>query len=54
MGSKYAAEGYCRLAALLHGLSTISLRYANVHGPRQDLLGEGGVIAMCCGRLRQG
>jgi UDP-glucose 4-epimerase len=54
VGSKYAAKGYCRLAALLHGLSTISLRYANVHGPRQDLLGEGGVIAMCCGRLRQG
>ena len=52
--SKYAAEGYCRLAALLHGLSTISLRYANVYGPRQDPLGEGGVIAIFCGRLREG
>jgi UDP-glucose 4-epimerase len=51
--SKYAAEGYCRLAALLHGLSTISLRYANVYGPRQDPLGEGGVIAIFCGRLRE-
>jgi UDP-glucose 4-epimerase len=52
--SKYAAEGYCRLAATLHGLSTISLRYANVYGPRQDPLGEGGVIAIFCGRLREG
>jgi UDP-glucose 4-epimerase len=52
--SKYAAEGYCRLAALLHGLSTISVRYANVYGPRQDPLGEGGVIAIFCGRLREG
>jgi UDP-glucose 4-epimerase len=52
--SKYAAEGYCRLAARLHGLSTVSLRYANVYGPRQDPLGEGGVVAIFCGRLRQG
>jgi UDP-glucose 4-epimerase len=52
--SKYAAEGYCRLAALLHGLSTVSVRYANVYGPRQDPLGEGGVVAIFCGRLRQG
>jgi UDP-glucose 4-epimerase len=52
--AKYAAEGYCALFAALHGLSAISLRYANVYGPRQDPLGEGGVIAIFCGRLAAG
>jgi UDP-glucose 4-epimerase len=52
--SKFAAEGYCELYARLHGLSTINLRYGNVYGPRQDPLGEAGVIAIFCGKLRQG
>ena len=52
--SKYAAEGYCDLFSRLHGLSTVSLRYGNVYGPRQDPLGEAGVIAIFCGRLRAG
>ena len=52
--SKFAAEGYCELYTRLHGLSTISLRLANVYGPRQDPLGEAGVIAMFCGRLMAG
>jgi UDP-glucose 4-epimerase len=52
--AKYAAEGYCQLFAALHGLPAISLRYANVYGPRQDPLGEGGVIAIFCGRLHAG
>jgi UDP-glucose 4-epimerase len=52
--SKLAAEGYCDLYARLHGMSTISLRYGNVYGPRQDPLGEAGVIAIFCGKLRQG
>ena len=52
--SKFAAEGYCALYRRLHGLSTISLRYANVYGPRQDPLGEAGVIAIFCGRLLDG
>jgi UDP-glucose 4-epimerase len=52
--AKYAAEGYCALFAALHGLPAISLRYANVYGPRQDPLGEGGVIAIFCGRLHAG
>ena len=37
-----------------HGLSTVALRYANVYGPRQDPLGEGGVIAIFCGKLAEG
>ena len=52
--SKYAAEGYCALYSRLHGLSTVSLRYSNVFGPRQDPLGEAGVIAIFCGKLREG
>jgi len=52
--SKHAAEGYCALYARLHGLPTTVLRYANVYGPRQDPLGEGGVIAIFCGKLAGG
>lgn len=51
---KFAAEGYCELYARLHGLSTISLRYGNVYGPRQDIHGEAGVVAIFCGRLIEG
>ncbi len=47
--SKYAAEGYCELYSRLHGLPTISLRYGNVYGPRQDVHGEAGVVAIFCG-----
>jgi UDP-glucose 4-epimerase len=32
----------------------VSLRYGNVYGPRQDPLGEAGVIAIFCGRLVEG
>ncbi len=52
--SKFAAEGYCELFRRLHGLSTVSLRYGNVFGPRQDPLGEAGVVAIFCGRLLDG
>jgi UDP-glucose 4-epimerase len=52
--SKFCAEGYCQLFGRLHGVSTISLRYGNVYGPRQDPLGEAGVIAIFCGRLLDG
>jgi UDP-N-acetylglucosamine/UDP-N-acetyl-alpha-D-glucosaminouronate 4-epimerase len=34
--AKLAAEGYTRAFASLHGMRTISLRYFNVFGPRQD------------------
>jgi UDP-glucose 4-epimerase len=52
--SKFCAENYCALFTRLHGLSTISLRYGNVYGPRQDPLGEAGVIAIFCGMLLEG
>jgi UDP-glucose 4-epimerase len=34
--SKLAAEHYCKCFASVYGLETISLRYFNVFGPRQD------------------
>ncbi len=33
---KYVGEQYCRLFHQLYGLDTISLRYFNIFGPRQD------------------
>jgi UDP-glucose 4-epimerase len=52
--SKLGAEGYCALYTRLHGLSTVSLRYGNVYGPRQDVHGEAGVVAIFCGHLIDG
>jgi len=52
--SKLAAEGYLGLYQRLYGLSTVTLRYGNVYGPRQDPLGEAGVIAIFCGCLDAG
>lgn len=34
--AKLAAEGYTRVFASLYGMRTVSLRYFNVFGPRQD------------------
>jgi len=52
--SKFAGEGYLALYERLYGVSTIPLRLGNVYGPRQDPLGEAGVVAIFCGCLREG
>ena len=52
--AKLAAEGYCELYARLHGLSSVSLRYGNVYGPRQNVHGEAGVVAIFCGCVLDG
>ena len=52
--SKHAAEGYCELYSRLHDVATVSLRYGNVYGPRQDVHGEAGVVAIFCGDLVEG
>jgi UDP-glucose 4-epimerase len=52
--SKFAGEGYVALYQRIYGLSGVSLRLSNVYGPRQDPLGEAGVVAIFCGRLRAG
>jgi UDP-glucose 4-epimerase len=52
--SKVAVEQYLDAWQQLHGISTISLRYANVYGPRQDPHGEAGVVAIFCGQIVAG
>jgi len=43
--SKLAGEYYCRLFSNLYSLETVSLRYFNVYGPRQDAASQyAGVI----------
>jgi len=44
--SKYAVELYADVFNQNFGLEYVILRYANVYGPRQDALGEGGVVAI--------
>src|SRR5262249_59543899 len=52
--SKVAVEMYLTAWGPLVGISGISLRYANVYGPRQDPDGEAGVVAIFCRRLLTG
>jgi UDP-glucose 4-epimerase len=52
--AKFAGEGYLGLWNRMHDLSTVSMRFGNVYGPRQDPLGEAGVIAIFCGKLETG
>ena len=52
--AKLSAEGYLRLLGQLDGVKVTALRFANVYGPRQDPLGEGGVIAIYCGAAVDG
>jgi UDP-glucose 4-epimerase len=52
--SKYCAERYVGLFGRLHGLRGATCRLANVYGPRQDPLGEAGVVAIFCGKLQTG
>lgn len=49
--SKLSVEYYLAYYARTHGLDTVTLRYANVYGPRQDPHGEAGVVAIFCQRL---
>ena len=52
--SKFCAERYLGLFGRLHGLRGATCRLGNVYGPRQDPLGEAGVIAIFCGKLQAG
>ena len=52
--SKFCAERYIGWEHRLYGLSGVTLRYGNVYGPRQDPLGEAGVIAIFCGKIATG
>ena len=52
--SKFAAESYVSMYVELHGLSTYTVRLANVYGPRQVPHSEGGVVAIFCERALAG
>lgn len=52
--AKLSVEYYMGYYGRVHGLDTVALRYANVYGPRQDPLGEAGVVAIFCNRLIEG
>ena len=52
--TKRSIEMYLYAYWKLYGLSFTVLRYGNVYGPRQDPLGEAGVIAIFCGKMLKG
>lgn len=49
--SKFSGELYAQKWEELYGLSTLGFRISNVYGPRQDALGEGGVVSIFMNRL---
>ena len=52
--TKLVAEKYLHFYHLQHGLQYVSLRYANVYGPRQDAHGDAGVVAIFSRALLNG
>ncbi|MCD6291291.1 MAG: SDR family oxidoreductase [Anaerolineae bacterium] len=52
--SKHTVEHYLYLYRHNYGLPYVVLRYPNVYGPRQDPLGEAGVVAIFTGLMIQG
>jgi len=52
--SKLAVEHYLACWSALYGIGGLTLRYANVYGPRQNPLGEAGVVAIFAHRLLRG
>lgn len=49
--SKFVVERYLDFCEKSYGIKYVSLRYANVYGPRQNPEGEAGVIAIFCERF---
>jgi len=52
--SKFSIEKYLSYYNKIYGLNYTSLRYSNVYGPRQNPLGEAGVIAIFCNKIITG
>jgi UDP-glucose 4-epimerase len=52
--AKLSSERYLHYYAHAYGIRSVSLRYANVYGPRQDPHGEAGVVAIFSGLLLDG
>ena len=51
---KLAGERYLEFYRQEHGLSSVTLRYGNVYGPRQNPHGEAGVVAIFARNLLRG
>jgi UDP-glucose 4-epimerase len=52
--AKLAIDQYLFFYRQVHGIRAVSLRYANVYGPRQRKDGEAGVVAIFAGALLSG
>ncbi len=52
--AKATGELYLHYYRIVHGVDTVALRYGNVYGPRQDPLGEAGVVAIFAAKLLAG
>jgi UDP-glucose 4-epimerase len=52
--SKFCAERYIGLYGRLFDLKGATVRLGNVYGPRQDPMGEAGVVAIFCGKVQAG
>lgn len=52
--SKLCGEHYLSYYHRLSGIQVVSLRYANVYGPRQDPEGEAGVVAIFIQKMLRG
>ncbi len=51
---KLLGEHYLRFYGAQHGLEWTALRYSNVYGPRQNPLGEAGVVAIFMSKVMAG
>jgi UDP-glucose 4-epimerase len=52
--AKLTTEQYLHYYRVVHGIEYVSLRYANVYGPRQNPEGEAGVVAIFIRRMLRG
>jgi UDP-glucose 4-epimerase len=52
--AKLATESYLYYFYKVYGLDYIALSYGNIYGPRQDPLGEAGVVAIFSRKLLEG
>jgi UDP-glucose 4-epimerase len=52
--SKHTVEHYLYMYQVNYGVNYTVLRYPNVYGPRQDPLGEAGVVAIFTGQMLDG
>jgi UDP-glucose 4-epimerase len=52
--AKLSIDQYLGFFRAVHGIKAVSLRYANVYGPRQRKDGEAGVVAIFAGMLLDG